>query len=165
MLHRLSVIILVLLMAGCSWPTASQSPAPPRETVPCITIDYTHFYPQREPTDTNLARDAGPAAVGVVGALVAHDPLFAVLGYFAGQVALRAVERGSDAEIMTEHYSVPLVSDRPMTLRRTTDGAVTIEVKPRPPAEDEAPPLDAAAAILPGLGSDTTPQPQGIRPQ
>lgn len=114
--------LLALMIGGCSFPVQTDH-KPAKAT---IRITVYRSQPSRHPQDTNILRDAGPAGVAAVGALVLPDPLYAVLGYFASQVALRAVERTSDAEFKRATIEVPVPESGAVYVTVPEEGGVAI---------------------------------------
>lgn len=115
-------VLLALGMQGC----LPFPPVEPQPAVPVVRVRIYHSAPDAERADTNLAKDAGAAAVGVVGTLAGADPLLAVLGYFAGQVALRAVERTSDGEFDTVTIDVPVPETGIVIITIPPDGTAQV---------------------------------------
>jgi len=115
------MICTFLLLAGCLPPVQ-----PAQSRAPGIRVHIYHSKPVAERQDTNLARDAGAAGVTVAGLLMGDSVVLPVLAYFAGQVALRSVERLSDGEFTTVTVDVPVPESGYVVVTVPPDGSVQV---------------------------------------
>ena len=169
-----AVALTALLVAGCSM-LGEQAASRPQGQWGNTEIvgEFSEHEITAEAAAEPSAKYITPGIVGVVGALVAKDPLMSVVAYGATMVGLAAVEQGKAGHYGTQTIRVPVIPGQPScTIRRPDSTTIILVGRATSTALGDGLPdglsADDAALWRRMMGAATaaaTPQPPTIGPK
>jgi len=167
------VLCAALVVAGCSWPPASQVAAaaspPGRE----IVIECRDVLAEASAPAETALKEVAPAAVGLGSVLLGSNPIAALAVFMGGTLGIAIVEQAKGGTYELQHIRVPVPDGAPSCTVRKADGAIVVLVGGAAAIalDDGMPdglaPEDAALwrRMMGALAGGATPQPEGVSPQ